>query len=113
MSNDVKGTPIIKGLGFDSFGLGSNACTVDIDEENDKIIRIRPFHFDEHQTPEELNAWKIEARGHVFEPGFKTHMSPLAMLQKARLLQEPHPLPHEARRLGPRWRAQPPEPRVV
>ena len=23
MSNDVKGTPIIKGLGFDSFGLGS------------------------------------------------------------------------------------------
>ena len=85
MSNDVKGTPIIKGLGFDSFGLGSNACTVDIDEENDKIIRIRPFHFDEHQTPEELNAWKIEARGHVFEPGFKTHMSPLSLCYKKRV----------------------------
>ena len=95
MSNDVKGTPIIKGLGFDSFGLGSNACTVDIDEENDKIIRIRPFHFDEHQTPEELNAWKIEARGHVFEPGFKTHMSPLSLCYKKRVYSKnriPYPM---------------------
>ena len=95
MSNDVKGTPIIKGLGFDSFGLGSNACTVDIDEENDKIIRIRPYHFDEHQTPEELNAWKIEARGHVFEPGFKTHMSPLSLCYKKRVYSKnriPYPM---------------------
>ena len=80
MTTNVKGTPIVKGLGFDSFGLGSNACTVDIDEEQDKILRIRPFHFDEHQTPEELNAWKLEARGKTFEPGFKTLISPLSLI---------------------------------
>ena len=85
MGLDVKGTPIVKGLGFDSFGLGSNACTVDIDKSNDKIIRIRPFHFDEHQTPEELNAWKIEARGKTFEPGFKTLISPLSLCYKKRV----------------------------
>ncbi len=38
----------MKGLGFDNFGLGANACSVDIDEEQDKILRIRPLHFDEH-----------------------------------------------------------------
>ena len=80
MTTNVKGTPIVKGLGFDSFGLGANACTVDIDEEQDKILRIRPFHFDEHQTPEELNAWKLEARGKTFEPGFKTLISPLSLI---------------------------------
>ena len=85
MSKDVKGKTIIKGIGFDSFGLGANACMVDIDEENDKILRIRPFHFDDHQTPEELNAWKIEARGKVLEPGFKTMMSPLSLCYKKRI----------------------------
>ena len=95
MSKDVKGKTIIKGIGFDSFGLGANACMVDIDEENDKILRIRPFHFDDHQTPEELNAWKIEARGKVLEPGFKTMMSPLSLCYKKRIYSKnriPYPL---------------------
>lgn len=95
MANNVIGTPIIKGLGFDSFGLGSNACTVDIDEENDKILRIRPFHFDEHYTPEQLNYWKIEARGHTFEPGLKTYISPLSLSYKKRVYSKnriPYPL---------------------
>ena len=85
MGKNVKGTPIVKGLGFNSFGIGSNACTVDIDEEQDKIIRTRPFHFDEHYTPEQLNAWKIEARGKTFEPGFKTLITPLAISYKKRV----------------------------
>ena len=90
MTTNVKGTPIVKGLGFDSFGLGANACTVDIDEEQDKILRIRPFHFDEHQTPEELNAWKLEARGKTFEPGFKTLISPLSLCYKKRVYSKNH-----------------------
>ncbi len=95
MTTNVKGTPIVKGLGFDSFGLGANACTVDIDEEQDKILRIRPFHFDEHQTPEELNAWKLEARGKTFEPGFKTLISPLSLCYKKRVYSKnriPYPM---------------------
>ena len=101
MGNNVKGTSIIKGLGFDSFGLGSNACTVDIDEEQDKILRIRPFHFDEHYTPEQLNAWKIEARGTTFEPGFKTLMSPLSLCYKKRVYSKNRiPYPMQPRGLG-------------
>ena len=95
MGKNVKGTPIVKGLGFNSFGIGSNACTVDIDEEQDKIIRTRPFHFDEHYTPEQLNAWKIEARGKTFEPGFKTLITPLAISYKKRVYSKnriPYPM---------------------
>ena len=98
MTTNVKGTPIVKGLGFDSFGLGANACTVDIDEEQDKILRIRPFHFDEHQTPEELNAWKLEARGKTFEPGFKTLISPLSLCYKKRVYSK-NRIPYPMRRV--------------
>ena len=95
MSDTIRGTSIVKGLGFDSFGLGANACTVDIDEEQDKIIRIRPFHFDERYDPSHLNPWKIEARGKTFEPGFKTLMSPLSLCYKKRVYSKnriPYPL---------------------
>ena len=98
MTNNVKGTPIVKGLGFNSFGIGTNACTVDIDEEQDKILRIRPLHFDEHYTPEEMNAWKIEARGKTFEPGFKTLISPLSLAYKKRVYSKnriPYPMRRE------------------
>lgn len=95
MEKNVRGTSIVKGLGFNSFGIGSNACTVDIDEEQDKILRIRPFHFDEHYTADELNAWKIEARGKTFEPGFKTLISPLSLSYKKRVYSKnriPYPM---------------------
>ena len=85
----------MKGLGFNSFGIGTNACSVDIDKENDKILRIRPLRFDEHYTPEDLNAWKIEARGQTFEPGFKTLISPLSLCYKKRVYSKnriPYPL---------------------
>ena len=98
MTNNVKGTPIVKGLGFNSFGIGTNACTVDIDEEQDKILRIRPLHFDEHYTPEEMNAWKIEARGKTFEPGFKTMISPLSLAYKKRVYSD-HRILHPYKRV--------------
>lgn len=85
MEKNVVGTPIVKGLGFDSFGLGANACSVDIDEENDKILRIRPLHFNEHYDEQDLNPWKLEARGKTFEPGFKTLISPLSLCYKKRV----------------------------
>jgi trimethylamine-N-oxide reductase (cytochrome c) len=92
---DVKGKHIIKGLGFNSFGIGTNACSVDIDPEHDKILRIRPMHFDEFYTPEDLNAWKLEAKGTTFEPGFKTLISPLSLCYKKRVYSKnrvPYPL---------------------
>ena len=51
----------IKGLGFCSFGLGSNAAVVHV--KGGRIIRIRPLHYDWKYKPEEFNPWKIEARG--------------------------------------------------
>jgi trimethylamine-N-oxide reductase (cytochrome c) len=81
----VRGKTIVKGLGFNSFGIGTNACYVDIDEERDAILRIRPLRYTDHYTPEDLNAWKIEARGKTFEPGFKTLISPLSLSYKKRI----------------------------
>ena len=98
MGNNVLGTPIVKGLGFNSFGIGTNACSVDIDEENDKILRIRPLRFDEHYTPEDLNAWKLEARGKTFEPGFKTLISPLSLCYKKRVYSK-NRIPYPMRRV--------------
>ena len=84
MTNNVKGTPIVKGLGFNSFGIGTNACTVDIDEEQDKILRIRPLHFDEHYTPEQMNAWTIHARGSEYRASMKSLIPPFSLVYKKR-----------------------------
>jgi trimethylamine-N-oxide reductase (cytochrome c) len=95
MAKNVSGKQIVKGLGFNSFGIGTNACFVDIDEESDKILRTRPLHFDQHFTAEDLNAWKIDARGHTFEPLFKTLISPLSLAYKKRVYSKnrvPYPL---------------------
>jgi len=37
-------------------------------DENGKITRVRPYHYEEDNTWESLNPWKIESRGRVFEP---------------------------------------------
>jgi len=50
----------MKGLGFCSFGIGSNPATVDV--KNGKIIRIRPLRYDWKYQPEAFNPWKIEAK---------------------------------------------------
>ena len=50
----------IKGLGFCSFGIGSNPATVDV--KNGKISRIRPLRYDWKYQPEAFNPRKIEAK---------------------------------------------------
>jgi len=76
---------IIKGLGF--YGneplAGSNAAAVDV--EGGKIVRIRPLHFDWKYQPEDMNPWKIEARGKVFEPCMKTLLPPFTLAYKKRV----------------------------
>ena len=53
---------VVKGLSF--LGVGVDANCVQVDVENDKILRIRPFHFD---WKYEREPWTIEARGKVFD----------------------------------------------
>ena len=69
MSEKTTDKSVIKCLGFCGFGMGANITEVDV--KDGRVARIRPLHYDQLYTPEELNAWKIEARGHVLEPGMK------------------------------------------
>jgi molybdopterin guanine dinucleotide-containing S/N-oxide reductase-like protein len=73
----------IKGLGFCGNGIDGNLCRVDV--KDGKIIRLRPLRFDEKYKPEEFRAWKIEARGQVYEPPLKTLPPPLALGYKKRV----------------------------
>jgi molybdopterin guanine dinucleotide-containing S/N-oxide reductase-like protein len=76
---------VIKGLGFcgNEPLAGSNAAAVDV--KDGKIIRIRPLHFDWKYKAEEINPWKIEARGKVFEAGWKTLLPPFSLGYKQRV----------------------------
>lgn len=74
---DTRGKTVRKGLGFCATGLGSNVCDIDVDTEKDKIIRIRPYHFDEAGPMDRLHPWKIEVGGHVLDPGTWTTYSPI------------------------------------
>ena len=71
------------GLGFCSFGIGSNPASVDV--KNGKIRRIRPLRYDWKYQPEEFNPWKIEARGQTFEPAMKSLLPPFSLVYKKRV----------------------------
>lgn len=74
----------IKGLGFcgNEPLAGSNAAAVDV--VNGSIVRIRPLHFDWKYKPEDMNPWKIKARGKTFEPLMKTLLPPFTLAYKKR-----------------------------
>lgn len=73
---------VIKGLAWCGPGDPSNVSCVDV--KDGRIARIRPLHYDTQYTPEEVNAWRIEKDGHVFEPGFKSCPPPLSIGYKMR-----------------------------
>ena len=73
---------IYKNMSLCSFGNGANLTAVD--SKDGKIVRMRPVHYDEHYTKEDLNYWTINAKGHSFEPGMKTLNSPFTFIYKTR-----------------------------
>ena len=72
-----------KGLGFCSYGMDGNGSAIDV--KDNKIIRIRPLHYDWKYHPEEFKPWKIEARGKTFEPDMKTLLPPISLSYKKRV----------------------------
>jgi len=48
----------IKGLALHAFGQGGGAAN--IDTKDGRIVRIRPLHYDEKYTPEEIGQWRVE-----------------------------------------------------
>ena len=62
---------------------GSNASMVDV--KDGKIIRIRPMHYDWKYDPKDMNPWKMESRGKVFQPSMKTLLPPYSIAYKNRV----------------------------
>jgi molybdopterin guanine dinucleotide-containing S/N-oxide reductase-like protein len=74
---------ISKTIGFIGNNKDSNSIQVDV--KNDKIVRIRPLHFDTYQKPEDINVWKLDVRGKVLEASLKSLISPLSLSYKKRV----------------------------
>ncbi len=79
----TQGKTLPIGLGFCSFGQGSNAAVTDV--RDNKILRIRPLHYDSKYKPEQFNPWKMEARGQSFEPTMKSLLPPFSLAYKKRV----------------------------
>lgn len=92
----VKDKTVIKNLGFCDCGMPSNAAKVDV--MDGRVVRIRPLHYSENYTKEELNSYVIEKDGHFWDPGFKTLLPPLSLAYKNRTYSKnrvPYPLIRE------------------
>ncbi|MDR1359166.1 MAG: molybdopterin-dependent oxidoreductase [Coriobacteriales bacterium] len=87
---------VFKNLGLSGFGNGSNMAKVDV--KDGRIARIRPVHYDERYTRDDLNAWQIKARGKVFDPGFKSLLPPFSLAYKKRAYS-PNRIPYPLKRI--------------
>ncbi|WP_417144873.1 molybdopterin-dependent oxidoreductase [Raoultibacter massiliensis] len=92
----IKDRTVLKNLGSCGFGGASNTGCVDV--LDGKVVRIRPLHYDEHYTPEDLNEWRYEVRGHTFRPGMKTLLPPLSLAYKKRAYS-PNRVPYPLKRV--------------
>ena len=81
---DVAGQTLIRDISFCGVPEnGSNASMVDV--KDGKIIRIRPMHYDWKYDPKDMNPWKMESRGKIFEPSMKTLLPPYSIAYKNRV----------------------------
>ena len=71
---------VVKGLS--GSGVTEDSNVVQVDCKDNKIIRIRPFHFD---WKYDRRPWKIEARGRVFEASMKSLIPPFTLAYKNRV----------------------------
>lgn len=71
-----------RSLNWCSNAYGANGAVVDV--KDGKVLRTRNMDFTECYTPEELNIWKIEARGKTLEGPTHTMLSPLSIAYKKR-----------------------------
>jgi trimethylamine-N-oxide reductase (cytochrome c) len=74
---------VIKSLSQCSFTRNGDPAAIDV--KNGKILRIRPLHYDEKYTSEELAPWRIEKNGKVLEPLMKAQIAPYQLAYKKRV----------------------------
>ncbi len=77
--------------------MGEGACSVDV--KNGKIIRIRPLHWDEKYTTEELadHMWQYERQGKTYKPLMKSDINWIAAGYKKRIYS-PNRIPYPLKR---------------
>ena len=90
-SNEKK---IIRGLGFCSTTADSNS--VQVESDNDRIIRIRPLHY--NWEYENLKPWEMKARGKIFRPSMKSLIPPFSLAYKNRVYS-PNRIPYPIKRV--------------
>jgi len=77
-------TTVYKNLGLCGGCVQSESSEVDV--RNNRIVRIRPMHFDKKYDPSEFNPWKITAKsGGTLEPWNKSTIPPYMLGYKQRI----------------------------
>ncbi len=74
---------VIKSLGQCSFASHGDPSAIDV--KDGKILRIRPLHYEEKYTRDEIKPWKIEKDGEIFEPLMKSVIAPYQIAYKKRV----------------------------
>src|SRR4030043_70504 len=73
---------VYKALGLSGGIFGAAPCAVDV--KKDRIVRIRPLHYDSKYDPKTFNPWKISKNGKTLEPLIKSLPSPFSLAYKKR-----------------------------
>lgn len=71
---------VYKALGLSGGIFGAAPCAVDV--KNDRIVRIRPLHYDSKYDPKTFNPWKISKNGKTLEPMMKSLPAPWSLAYK-------------------------------
>jgi molybdopterin guanine dinucleotide-containing S/N-oxide reductase-like protein len=74
---------VIKSLAQCSFTANGDPAAVDV--QDGKIVRIRPHHYEEKYTKEEIRPWKIEKDGKIYEAPLKGLLAPYMIAYKKRV----------------------------
>jgi molybdopterin guanine dinucleotide-containing S/N-oxide reductase-like protein len=74
---------VIKSLTQCSFTRNGDPSAVDV--KDGRILRIRPLHYDEKYTKEELNPWKVEKDGKFIEASMKAQTAAYTIAYKKRV----------------------------
>lgn len=73
---------VIKTVSLTSVGGGG--CPAAVDAKDDRIVRIRPLHYDSKYDPATFIPWKCERDGKVFRPLLESLPSPFSLAYKKR-----------------------------
>ncbi|MBU6445364.1 MAG: molybdopterin-dependent oxidoreductase [Alphaproteobacteria bacterium] len=83
MSGTKGDKTVYRSLGLGGFYGGGAEGMIDV--RNGKVLRVRPFRFDEKYDRDQIRTWKIEKDGKVLEPRWKSMPSPYSLSYKKRV----------------------------